>query len=247
MDKKLEFLEKDEFGLETLDTIAQADKFNTWMYQTIAPFCKGNILEIGSGIGNISAFFLKDNHQIFLSDIREGYCTKLESKFKNHSNFLGTDIIDLTDPDFDTKYKNHLEKYDTVFALNVVEHIQNDTLALQNCHKLLTKNGSAVILVPSYQNLFNQFDTELGHYRRYTKTTLSKVFLNSGFEITHKQHFNFIGILGWFVSGQILKKKTIPKGQMKFYNTLVPIIKIIDKIIFNSIGLSTIIVGNKKS
>ena len=247
MDKKIEFLEKDEFGLETLDTIAQADKFNKWMYQTIAPFCKGNILEIGSGIGNISTFFLEDGHRIFLSDIREGYCSKLESKFKDHTNFLGTAIIDLTDPDFDTKYKNHIGKYDTVFALNVVEHIQNDTLALQNCHKLLTKNGHAVILVPSYQALFNQFDTELGHYRRYTKTTLSKVFINSDFEITHKQHFNFVGILGWFVSGQILKKKDIPKGQMKLYNTLVPIIKIVDKVLLNSVGLSTILVGKKKS
>ena len=97
-------------------------------------------------------------------------------------------------------------------------------------------------------NIFaDQFDTELGHYRRYTKTTLSKVFINSDFEITHKQHFNFVGILGWFVSGQILKKKDIPKGQMKLYNTLVPIIKIVDKVLLNSVGLSTILVGKKKS
>lgn len=246
MDEKLEFLEKDEFGLETLDTIAQADKFNNWMYQTIEPFCKGNILEIGSGIGNISSFFIKDGHRIFLSDIREGYCAKLESKFKDHTNFLGTTIIDLINPEFDTKYKNHLEKYDTVFALNVVEHIYDDTLALKNCHKLLSKNGHAVILVPSYQVLFNQFDKELGHYRRYTKSTLNNVFLKSNFQVTHKQHFNFVGILGWFVSGQILKKKEIPKGQMKLYNTLVPIIGLIDKVIFNSVGLSTIIVGKKK-
>lgn len=245
MSDKLVFQEKDEFGLDTLDTIAQADKFNQWMYNTIEPFCKGSILEIGSGIGNISTFFLKDKHQIYLSDIRETYCEKLHSNFSSYSNFLGTSVIDLTDQDFDIKYKNHLEKYDTVFALNVVEHIYDDTLALQNCHKLLKKDGNALILVPSYQMLFNQFDTELGHYRRYKKETLSQIFLNANFKIKHKQYFNFIGILGWFVSGRILKKKEIPKGQMKLYNSLVPIIKIIDKITFNTIGLSTIIVGKK--
>ncbi|MEL0454967.1 class I SAM-dependent methyltransferase [Flavobacteriaceae bacterium SZ-1-7] len=246
MDQKFEFKENDEFGLETLDTIAQADKFNQWMYQTIKPFCKGNILEIGSGIGNISTFFIKDGYPIFLSDIRENYCTKLNDKFNQHSNFLGAEVLDLTHPDFDYKYQHHLAKYDTVFALNVVEHIKDDVLALRNCYKLLAKNGCAIILVPSYRTLFNQFDTELGHYRRYTKSSLSNVFINSNLKIIHKQYFNFVGILGWFVSGKILRKKTIPKGQMQLYNTFVPIIKIIDKLILNSMGLSTVIVGKKE-
>ena len=59
---EFQFLEKDKFGLETLDTIAEADKFNEWMYQILKPFCNGEILEIGSGIGNISSFFIEDNY-----------------------------------------------------------------------------------------------------------------------------------------------------------------------------------------
>jgi hypothetical protein len=47
----------DEMGLEILDTIGEVDKFNKWMYNTIVPYCKEEILEIGSGIGNISRFF----------------------------------------------------------------------------------------------------------------------------------------------------------------------------------------------
>ena len=185
------------------------------------------------------------NYDIFLSDIRTNYCLELDNKFNEFENFLGTEIINLTDPNFDKKYANHLQKYDTVFALNVVEHIHDDTLALKNCNKLLTKNGHVIILVPSYQKLFNQFDTELGHYRRYNKTSLSNIFSKSSFELIHKQYFNFIGIFGWYISGAVLKKKTIPRGQMKLYNTLIPIIKIIDKLIFNAMGLSTIIVGKK--
>ncbi|CAH8284671.1 methyltransferase family protein [Mariniflexile fucanivorans] len=245
MTEKIKFEEEDVSGAITLDIISKADKFNQWMYQTIKPFCKGQILEIGSGIGNISNFFIKDNYDIFLSDIRASYCLELEKKFNAFQNFLGAEIIDLTDPDFDKKYAKHLQKYDTVFALNVVEHIYEDELAIQNCHKLLTENGNAIILVPSYQSLFNQFDGELGHYRRYNKASLTNVFSKSNFELIHKQYFNFIGIFGWYISGKILNKKTIPKEQMKLYNTLVPVIKIIDKSIFNTMGLSTIIVGKK--
>ncbi|MFG6686942.1 class I SAM-dependent methyltransferase [Mariniflexile sp. HNIBRBA6329] len=245
MTEKIKFEEEDVFGAMTLDVISKANKFNQWMYQTIKPFCKGNILEIGSGIGNISNFFIHDNFNIFLSDIRANYCLELERKFHTFENFSGTEMINLTDPDFEKNYAKHLQKYDTVFALNVVEHIHNDELAIQNCHKLLAQNGHVIILVPSYQSLFNQFDKELGHYRRYNKTSLTNVFSKSSFEIMHKQYFNFIGIFGWYISGKILKNKTIPKEQMKLYNTLVPIIKIIDKSIFNLMGLSTIIVGKK--
>ena len=61
----------------------------------------------------------------------------------------------------------------------------------------------------------------------------------------HRQAFNFIGIFGWFFSGKILRKKTIPEGQMGLFNKLVPIIKIWDKIVFNRWGLSVIEVGQK--
>jgi len=244
--KAIKFEEEDSSGASTLETISEAHKFNEWMYETIKPYCKGKVLEIGSGIGNISTFFIRDNYNIQLSDIRESYCSILEAKFNSYPNYLGAQIINLTNPDFENMYAEHLEQYDTVFALNVVEHIYDDALALENCSKLLRKNGNAVILVPSYQKLFNQFDLELGHYRRYNKRNLSKVFKKSNYQLLHKQYFNFVGILGWFFSGKILKKKTIPKGQMKLYNSLVPIVKIIDKLIGNSMGLSTIVVGKKR-
>ena len=245
--QKHEFIENDIYGETTLDVISEANKFNKWMYNTIKPFCKSNILEIGSGIGNISSFFLEDNFKIQLTDIKKGYCEKLEQKLSGNSNLLGVECLDLTDELFDERFSSHINKYETVFALNVVEHIFDDSRALKNCKKLLTDSGSLIILVPSYQSLFNQFDIELGHYRRYTKKSLCKVFQESGIKVVHKQYFNMIGILGWYYSGNILKRKTIPKGQMKLYNTLVPIFKIIDKMTFNSIGLSTIVVGKNST
>ncbi len=245
MSKKFELQENDVSGETTLDVISDADKFNQWMFDTIRPHTSGRILEIGSGIGNISDLFLKDNAEIMLSDIRTGYCATLEKRFQDAPSLQGVLLMDLTDDDFDTKFADHVGTYDSIFALNVVEHIFDDDLALKNSKKLLKDGGKLVILVPSYQALFNGFDTELEHYRRYTKNSLTKVFKKSDYEIMHAQYFNFIGIFGWFFTGSILRKKTIPEGQMRLYNTLVPIFKVIDKLIFNSAGLSTIVVGKK--
>lgn len=238
-------LQDDPTGKATLEVVSSADRFNRWMYQTIKPFCSGRILEIGSGIGNISRFFIEDHQQIMLSDIREDYCRNLFRDFGKSPGVLGIEVLDLIDPGFDTRFSGHFGKFDTVIALNVLEHISDDELALNNCHKLLAKGGQVVILVPSYQKLYNRFDRELGHYRRYTKTSLSRVFSNTGFQIIHTKYFNFAGIFGWYFSGNILKNEIIPEKQMRLYNFLMPAIRNLDKIIFNRAGLSTIMVGRK--
>ncbi|TPV33858.1 class I SAM-dependent methyltransferase [Paucihalobacter ruber] len=242
---EIAFNENDPVGETTLTVISEAHQFNNWMYQTIKPFIKGNVLEIGSGIGNISKLVLNDGYNLMLSDIRQVYCNKLIKEFEGHQNYSGIIQMDLTDSNFEEKFKSHLRKYDTVFALNVVEHIKNDSLALQNCHKLLKDSGHLIILVPSYQKLYNKFDEQLGHYKRYNKSTLSKLFKENKICIIHKQYFNFTGIFGWYITGSLFKKDAIPGGQMKLYNAMVPIFKVVDKIIFNRMGLSTIIIGKK--
>lgn len=228
-------------GLETLSVIEKANKFNKWMYETIKPYSKGRILEIGCGIGNISEFFINDNFDIVLSDLRDNYIEIVKNKFTNE-----VIKIDLVDVDFETKHKDLIGTFDTVFALNVVEHIKDDHKAIENCKKLLKNQGHLIILVPAYQTLFNNFDVELEHYRRYTQKSLKQLIKANQLNIIKTFSFNVIGILGWFVSGSILKKKTIPEGQMGLFNTLVPVFKLADILTFKKIGLSVICISVKK-
>jgi len=243
--KEFEYQELDHEGLRTLETIAKADKFNKWMFRTILPYCSGRILEIGSGIGNISQFFLESGYRITLSDIRNKYCDDLRQNFHEANTLDDVLLINLADQDFENTYTEYKDKFDSVFALNVVEHIKDDIQALRNCRFLLKKGGNLIILVPAYQRLYNNFDLELGHYRRYTKKTLSRIFKDCRFDIIHSQYFNLMGIMGWFLSGKVLGKKSIPKGQMGLYNILVPVFKILDKVTLESTGLSVIVVGRK--
>ncbi|WP_018344405.1 class I SAM-dependent methyltransferase [Cytophaga aurantiaca] len=244
--KNTEFLFKkiDNEGIETLTVLASANKLNMWFYDTIKPFCTGKILEIGSGIGNISHFFIQNKNDITLSDLRANYLESLTNRFPDFqkTNFHSLDLVDV---DFDTKHKDKFNSFDTIFALNVVEHIFDDQQAIKNCYKLLKKGGRLIILVPAYQSLYNRFDKELQHYRRYNQTTLNTLFINAEFKLEHNQYFNAMGIMGWFISGRILNNKLLPEGQIKFYNTFVPFFKIIDKILFKKIGLSVMAVGKK--
>ncbi len=236
----------DNTGNEILEVIAEADHFNKWMYQSIKPFLSGNILEIGSGIGNISSFLIKDNLNVALSDTDEYYIETLKFKFQGIINLIGIYHIDLSHPDFQLKYVMHREKYDTIFLLNVLEHISDDKEAIQNCNYLLKPSGQLIILTPAYPFLYSRLDKELGHYRRYTLSRLKKIFQNNMFINLNGFYFNSLGIFAWLYS-KILNFKTIPSKEMKVFNKLVPLSRFLDRISFRTIGLSVIVVGNKKN
>lgn len=244
--KHFTYKELDSEGYETLEVIAEANNFNRWMYSSIRPYCKGRVLEIGSGVGNISEFFIADRFEICLTDIRDSYCDVLKNKFAGKAGVLGVENIDLVDKDFDSKYARHLGRFDTVFALNVVEHIEDDKLAIANCKKLLNAGGTLIILVPAYRWLYNNFDKELYHFRRYLKKQMSDLFTASGLKVIRSFYFNALGIAGWFVSGKLTGKKIIPVWQMSVYNKIIPLAKLLDRILLRSIGLSAIVIGVKK-
>jgi 2-polyprenyl-3-methyl-5-hydroxy-6-metoxy-1,4-benzoquinol methylase len=234
-----------EYGTKTLEVISAANNFNYWMYKTIAEHCSGKILEIGSGIGNISKYFLEAGAEISLSDFDKSYMPVLTDQFASKENLKGIYHFDLATENIEKNHPELLGKFDTVFALNVLEHIREHNLAIQNAHKLLRKNGKIVILVPAFQGLFNQFDVQLDHQRRYNAKTLKQLISANGFQVKYSRYFNFVGMLGWFFSGNILRKKMIPEGQMKIYDVLVPLWKIFDVFANKFVGISVIQVGEK--
>jgi 2-polyprenyl-3-methyl-5-hydroxy-6-metoxy-1,4-benzoquinol methylase len=236
---------EDQVGHDTLQLLSKADRLNHWMYKSILPFCKADVLEIGSGIGNISKFFIQAEMNIMLSDLRTEYCEALAKRYTQHPAVLGVGEIDLVHPQFKEEYQQLLSKFNTVYALNVVEHIENDLQALENCRNLLQKDGNLIILVPAYNSLFCDLDRELGHYRRYTQKSLSQIFEKAGFEIIHKQYFNLAAVGGWFWYGKVLKHQILPAKPLKTYNRLVPVFKVLDRLVLNKVGNSVIVVGKK--
>lgn len=240
------FREYDMEGLETLEAIADASRFNEWMYSTISRRLSGEIIEIGSGIGNISQFFDRDNRKIHLSDLRTNYCDFLRDRFRSSSNVTGISLLDWAHPEFEETYPKMLNRFDGMFALNVLEHIENDGLAIANGYKMLKPGGRMVILVPAYMWLYNQFDKSLEHFRRYNRKSLAGLFEANGLQVANRKHFNLAGMPGWFLSGAICGNRTIPAGQMRLFNALVPLFKIADKCVFNQVGLSVIVEGIKQ-
>ncbi len=77
---------------------------------------------------------------------------------------------------------------DVIILLNVLEHIENDALALQQIYRILKKGGLLIIEVPAGPNLYDIYDKMLMHYRRYTLRHLEKKISNAQFDILKKSH-----------------------------------------------------------
>lgn len=232
-------------GHISLEVMSKADKFNQWMAETIAPYVSGKTLEIGSGLGNISRHFIDNNYQITLSDIDPYYLVILKNQFQNRNNVKHIISIDLQSSHFAESYKEFENKFDTVFYLNVLEHLEFEDLAIKNSQFLLKPGGSLIVLVPAYTFLYSPMDKALDHYRRYTQKRLNHVFQRNNMVVTKSFYFNFLGIGAW-IYGKIKKLKTVPKSEMSTFNALIPLAKLFDKALLHSMGLSVISIAKKR-
>ena len=115
-----EILGNSKYGTDTLEVISEANCFNRWMYETIKPHCRGEILEIGSGIGNISQFFIHDGATISLSDIENSYFPRLKENFGKYPNLQAMYRLDFSDKKLEENHPGLIGKFDTIFALNEI-------------------------------------------------------------------------------------------------------------------------------
>jgi len=85
----------------------------------------------------------------------------------------------------------------------VEEHIKNDELALGFLYKMLRKGGKLILLVLCHKFLYNVIDESIGHWRRYTKSELISKIMKTKFRIEKIFYFNVLGMIGWYLNGNI--------------------------------------------
>jgi phospholipid N-methyltransferase len=232
-----------EEGDLILDVLDNANNFKNWLYEQIKPFIRGNILEFGSGHGSYSEKIIKDFPQskICLSDIDNNYVNQLQNKF-NKVNVTACKIDLCNQNDF--KQINSLTQ--SAIAINVLEHVINDIDALNNVYDKLDSNGRFIILIPSHKFLYNRFDKNFGHYRRYSKKDILLKVNKTKFKVNKLFYFNFFSIFGWFFEGNILKKEIPNKKSIYLFDKLVPFFRFFEKYILRKkIGISLILVLEK--
>lgn len=74
--------------------------------------------------------------------------------------------------------------FDIVVAFDTLEHIEDDSKAMDEITRVLKPGGGFAFTVPAFQFLFSAHDRELGHQRRYSMKTVRLLIRNMDIEAT---------------------------------------------------------------
>jgi 2-polyprenyl-3-methyl-5-hydroxy-6-metoxy-1,4-benzoquinol methylase len=222
-------------GQLTLESMSKASWYNAWTTNIFKPYLKGDILEVGCGIGNFTKLLCSYGN-VYAFD-PDKYCV-LETK-KNAGSKAKVGIGNIEKGEYFFKEK----KFDAIVCINVLEHIKNDKKALKNMIDLLKPGGTLILLVPSHPFLFGEIDRAIGHFRRYEKKKTIKTLKKSGMNILYARRINFLGALGWFVSGKILKEISVNEKKLSLFNKIAPLILPIEEKLEPPFGTSVLIIA----
>jgi SAM-dependent methyltransferase len=79
-------------------------------------------------------------------------------------------------------------RFDTLVAMDMLEHLPDDATALCEFHRVLKPGGRVIASVPAYRHLWSEHDIALMHYRRYVRSELDSRFKAAGFRVEKLSH-----------------------------------------------------------
>jgi hypothetical protein len=135
--------------------------------------------------------------------------------------------------------------FDTLLYMDVIEHIEDDRGELSRAAEWLRPGGHLIILVPAHQWLYTPFDRAIGHFRRYTRTTLRRAG-PAGLDLVRLIYLDSIGLLASLGNRMILNRSLPNPNQIALWDkVMVPLSKIVDPLIAYSFGKSVLGVWRK--
>jgi 2-polyprenyl-3-methyl-5-hydroxy-6-metoxy-1,4-benzoquinol methylase len=89
-----------------------------------------------------------------------------------------------------TKLQFSDESYDVVCAFDVIEHVENDPLAVNELVRVCKPGGHIVVTVPAFMSLWSEHDVINHHFRRYEETEMEQLFSKQPVTKIFTSYFN---------------------------------------------------------
>ena len=188
----------------------EAKNYRATLVKTFAPHLRGNVLEVGAGIGQFASELRG------VSTVQRVVAVEPDAKFHPQllTRFEENDVVRGTAAAVDTR-----EPWHAVVSVNVLEHIENDTSELALYRRLLEgTRGRLCLFVPARPEIYAPIDRDFGHFRRYTAPALRTKLRHAGFQIVNLRYFNFPGYFLWWINFKLARQRGFSRFGVKLYD-----------------------------
>jgi SAM-dependent methyltransferase len=225
-----------------LDLFEKARNWKAYWRAQIAGFVRGEVLEVGAGIG-------ANTLTLAGLDYTRWTCLEPDAALAaritlppggRHVAAAGT--IDNLPAD---------TKFDAILYIDVLEHIEDDCGEMARAAARLKPGGALIVLAPAHPFLFTPFDEAIGHFRRYTRTSLLKTLRATAPASLHIEKLVYLDAAGILTSAanRLLLQSAMPTERqiLTWDRMLVPVSRLIDPIFAGRIGKSVLGIWRKQA
>lgn len=190
--------------------LAEARNYRKALFSEFGPFLKGEVIEVGAGIGQMTEHLVRlpgVSHTLAIEPDHD-FCAQHRARFPKHNILEGT-AADLSPGTV----------CDAVLSINVLEHIEDDRGELKRYATLLEpRSGALCLFVPARPEIYAPIDKDFGHFRRYTRQELKGKLREARFSIISLHYFNCVGYFAWWLNFCLLKKRLFERQKVRFYD-----------------------------
>lgn len=173
----------------------------------IQPSLKSRMVDLGCGTGATTLWLQKFGKVKGVDDSPKAldYCRKRGLK-------------DLTRSNMET-LKLPSGQFDAAFALDILEHVKNDSKAIREIFRILKSGGKLLVTSPAYQWLWSEHDEVCHHQRRYTLVEMAQKLEAAGFIVRRQSYcivFPFFPLVtlihfrSWFKKDKKIMMSIVP-------------------------------------
>ncbi len=225
-------------GVDNLEVMSSAVKFARYMRDIIAAAAgpvaaKPRVLDFGAGTGTIAELVTELGYDV----------TCLEPDESLRALLGELQLPTVADPDAAAA----LAPFDVIYAINVIEHIDDDVAALTRLRGLLRPGGTLVIFVPAFPMLYSEMDRRIGHFRRYRLEALESVTERAGLVIDRASYVDSLGFFGSLVYKWLFSREgKISEWMVGTYDRYVfPVSTTFDPLAGHLLGRNAIVLAHR--
>ena len=169
-------------GTDNLEVMAAARNYNAFLVGLVLEHRHGarQVVDFGAGIGSFAGMVRAHGLDVL--------CVEPDSRQRaliragGHAAIADVDSL----PDGTIDY---------IYSLNVLEHIADDSAALDLLARKLAPGGRVLIYVPAFPLLFSAMDRKVGHHRRYRRAQLVAGVERAGLTVIRSRYADSLGFL----------------------------------------------------